>query len=177
MRANLFNGNTLINMAIFGTVATLEKQACHKKYGKVFDFLKTHDLAAEFSGMNPGDKKTVEIDGSDVKAIFQVYKTKVHSLARLEGHRKFTDIQYIYEGQEIIGCSDLAHIVDEPEYNEEKDIFFTNANKQLSHVVLSAGEAAILTPEDLHAPCMMIGEPKVAKKIVFKVRVGYKSDC
>lgn len=163
-------------MAIFGTVATLEKQACKKKYGKVFEFIKNHDLAAEFAGMNPGDKKTVEIDGKDVKAIFQVYKTKIHSLARLEGHRKYTDVQYIYEGQEIIGCSDLANVSENPEYNEEKDIYFTTAQKQLSHVVLSAGEAAILTPEDLHAPCMMIGEPKVAKKIVFKVKEGYKAE-
>ncbi len=163
-------------MAIFGTVATLEKQACKKKYGKVFDFIKSHDLAAEFAGMNPGDKKTIEIDGQNVKAIFQVYNTKIHSLAKLEGHRNYTDIQYIYEGQEIIGCSDVANIIAEPEYNAEKDIYFTQATKQLSHVVLSAGEAAILTPEDLHAPCMMVGEPKVAKKIVFKVREGYEAE-
>lgn len=161
-------------MAIFGTIATLEKQACKKKYGKVFEFLKNHDLAAEFAGMNPGDKKTVEIVGKDVKAIFQVYKTKVHALAKLEGHRKYTDVQYIFEGQEIIGCSDLANIIEDPEYNEEKDIYFTHATKQLSHVLLSAGEAAILTPEDLHAPCMMVGEQKVAKKIVFKVKEGYQ---
>ncbi len=163
-------------MAIFGTVATLEKQACKKKYGKVFDFIKSHDLAAEFAGMNPCDKKTIEIDGQNVKAIFQVYNTKIHSLAKLEGHRNYTDIQYIYEGQEIIGCSDVANIIAEPEYNAEKDIYFTQATKQLSHVVLSAGEAAILTPEDLHAPCMMVGEPKVAKKIVFKVREGYEAE-
>ncbi|MCQ2204938.1 MAG: YhcH/YjgK/YiaL family protein [Bacteroidales bacterium] len=157
-------------MAIFGKVATLEAQGCNKKYGKVFEFLKNHDLAAEFNGMNPGDKKTVVIDENN-KAIFQVYKTKVHALAKLEGHRKFADVQYIFEGQEIIGCSDIANIIEEPEYNEEKDIFFTNATKQLSHIVLAEGEAAILEPSDLHAPCMMIGEQKVAKKIVFKVKL------
>ena len=157
-------------MAIFGTVATLEAQACNKKYGKVFEFIKSHDLASEFAGMNPGDKKTVVID-ENVKAIFQVYKTKVHALAKLEGHRKFADVQYIYEGQEIIGCSDLKNIIEEPEYNEEKDIYFTHATKQLSQVVVSAGEAAILEPQDLHAPCMMVGEQKVAKKIVFKVKM------
>lgn len=157
-------------MAIFGTVATLEAQGCNKKYGKVFEFLKNHDLAAEFAGMNPGDKKTVVIDDNN-KAIFQVYNTKVHALARLEGHRKFADVQYIFEGQEIIGCTDIKNISETPDYNEEKDIFFINANKQLSHLVLSAGEAAILEPSDLHAPCMMIGEQKVAKKIVFKVKL------
>ncbi len=157
-------------MAIFGTVATLEAQGCNKRYGKVFEFIKTHNIAAEFSGMNPGDKKTIVIDENN-KAIFQVYKTKVHTLAKLEGHRQYADVQYIFEGQEIIGCTDLNNVAEEIDYNEEKDIFFTTANKQLSHIVLSKGEAAILEPSDLHAPCMMIGESKIAKKIVFKVKL------
>lgn len=157
-------------MALFGTLSTLEAQGCNKRYGKVFEFIRNHNLAAEFEGMQVGDKKTIVIDDNN-KAIFQVYNTKIHSLAKLEGHRKFADVQYIFDGQEIIGCSDISNIVAEPEYNEEKDIFFTNAQKQLSHIVLGAGEAAILEPSDLHAPCMMIGEPKIAKKIVFKVKL------
>ncbi|MCQ2227389.1 MAG: YhcH/YjgK/YiaL family protein [Bacteroidales bacterium] len=157
-------------MAIFGTVATLEKQACNKKYGKVFDFIKNHNIAAEFAGMNVGDKKTIAID-DNCKAIFQVYNTKAHTQARLEGHRAFADVQYIFEGQEIIGCTDLSNISEEPEYNAEKDIFFCTAKKQISHIVLSEGEAALLEPSDLHAPCMMIGEQKIAKKIVFKVKM------
>ncbi len=158
-------------MALFGTIATLEYQACNKKYGKVFDFLKTHDLKAEFEGMNPGDKKTIVIDDNN-KAIFQVYKTKIHALAKLEAHKKFADVQYIYEGSEIIGCADIADLAEEPDYNEEKDIFFSHAKTQLSHLVLHAGQAAILEPNDLHAPCMMIGEQQIAKKIVFKVKMN-----
>lgn len=158
-------------MALFGTTETLEKQACSKKYGKVFEFIKTYDLAGTFAGMNPGDKKTVEIDSKNVYAIFQVYKTKLHENAKLEGHRNYADVQYIYDGAEIIGYADIKDIDAEPEYNAEKDIFFCHATKQLSHVILKAGEAAILEPADLHAPCMMIGEQKVAKKIVFKVKL------
>ena len=158
-------------MALFGTTATLEKQACKNKYGKVFDFLKNYDLASAFAGMNPGDKKTVEIDGKNVYAIFQVYKTKLHENAKLEGHRNYADVQYIYEGAEIIGYADLQDIDAEPEYNAEKDIYFCHSNKQLSHVILKAGEAAILEPCDLHAPCMMIGQQQVAKKIGFKVKM------
>ena len=157
-------------MAIFGTLATLEAQGCHKRYGKVFEFIRTHNLAAEFEGMKVGDKKTIVIDDNN-KAIFQVYNTKIHSLAKLEGHRRFADLQYIFEGQEIIGYSDISNIVDEPKYDAKDDIFFTDAKKQISHAVLGAGEGAILEPTDLHAPCMMIGEAKIAKKIVFKVKL------
>lgn len=157
-------------MAVFGTVATLEAQACQKKYGKVIDFLKNTNLAEIFAEVSPGNKKTVEIDGKNVYAIFQEYDTKLHENAKLEGHRAYADVQYIYEGAEIIGYCDIKDIAAEPEYNAEKDIFFCKSNK-LSHVILGAGEAAILEPADLHAPCMCIGEPKHVKKIVFKVKL------
>ncbi len=158
-------------MAIFGSAATAEKQACGKRYGKVFEFLKSTDLAKIFAEVSVGNKKTVEIDGKNVYAIFQEYDTKLHENAKLEGHRAYADVQYIYEGSEIIGYCDLKDIKAEPDYNAEKDIFFCQSTK-LSHVVLSAGELAILEPDDLHAPCMCIdNEQKRVKKIVFKVRL------
>ena len=158
------------NMAIFGTAATLEKQACSKTFGKVFEFLKNTDLAAVFAEVSVGNKKTIEIDGKNVYVIFQEYDTKLHENAKLEGHRQYADVQYIFEGEEIIGMCDIADVEGDYEYNEEKDIFFCKS-KKLSHVILGKGEAAILMPEDLHAPCMCIGEPKRAKKIVFKVKL------
>ncbi len=157
-------------MAIFGSVATAEKQADKQLYGKVFDFLKTADLAKTFAEVSVGNKKTVEIDGKNVYAIFQEYDTKLHENAKLEGHRAYADVQYIYEGSEIIGICDIRDIKAEPDYNAEKDIFFCQSTK-LSNVELAAGELAILEPQDLHAPCMCIGQPRRVKKIVFKVRL------
>jgi len=156
-------------VAIFGTVATLEKQACPKKYGKVLEYLKTADLAAVFAKVTPGNNQKVEIDGEDVYAIFQTYTTKKHEDARLEGHRVYADVQYIFEGEEMIGYCDINDIIGEPSYNAEKDVFFTEAKGQ-SNVTLRAGDAAILEPSDMHAPCMMTGEQKAVKKIVFKVK-------
>lgn len=157
-------------MAIFGKAATIEKQACGKTFGKVFEFLKNTDLAAVFAEVTKENKKTIEIDGKNVFAIFQEYDTKLHENAKLEGHQQYADVQYIFEGEEIIGMCDIADVDGDYEYNAEKDIFFCKS-KKLSHVILGAGEAAILMPEDLHAPCMCIGEPKRAKKIVFKVKL------
>ena len=157
-------------MAIFGSMEALKKQACGKLFGKVFSFLEETDLEAVFAEVTPSAKKTIEIDGKNVYAIFQEYNTKLHENAKLEGHRKYADVQFIYQGSEIIGMSDLKDIEVEPDYNEEKDIFFCKSRK-LSHVILGAGEGAILYPEDLHAPCMCIGEPKTVKKIVFKVKL------
>ena len=147
-------------MAIFGTVETLGKQACSKKYGKVIEFLQTEDLAKHFAEVTPDKKKTVEIDGKNLFAIFQEYDTKFYA-----------DVQYIYEGSEIIGYCDLADVQGEIDYNAEKDIFFCKS-KNLSQVVLSAGQGAVLEPSDLHAPCMRVGgQPAHVKKIVFKVKL------
>lgn len=156
-------------MAIFGTVATLEKQACPKKYGKVIEYLKTADLASVFAKVTPGNNQVVELEGRDVYAIFQTYTTKLHENARLEGHRVYADVQYIYEGEEMIGYCDAQDMIGDADYNAEKDIYFTKADHQ-TNVILRAGDAAVLEPSDLHAPCMMIGDQKPVKKIVFKVK-------
>ncbi len=157
-------------MAIFGSAAAIEKQACSKLYGKVFQFLKETDLAAVFAEVSVGNKKTIEIDGKNVYAIFQEYDSKLPENAKTEGHKVYADVQYIYEGAEKIGIADIKDITAQPEYNAEKDIFFCQTNK-LSLVELSAGEAAILYPEDLHAPCICMGTPSRVKKIVFKVKL------
>lgn len=157
-------------MAIIGTVAIIEKQACGKTFGKVFEFLRTADLNAHFAEVSLENKKVVEIDGKNIYAIFQEYNTKLHENAKPEGHKQYADVQYIFEGEEIIGLCDKTYAEGDYTYNFENDIFFCDTRK-LSHVVLGKGDAAILLPEDLHAPCMCIGEPKRVKKIVFKVKL------
>lgn len=158
-------------MAIFGTLQTLERQADNARFGRVFDFLRNADLAGIFAEVSPERKKVVEIDGEDVYAIFQEYDTKPQDGAKPEGHRKYADVQYVYDGAECIGYADIADIAGEADYDEASDIYFVPARK-LSMVRLSRGEMAILTPDDLHAPCLSAeGEPRRVRKIVFKVKL------
>lgn len=157
-------------MAIIGSLATLETQ-CGGKYKKVLDYLRNADMAGIFASLELGGKKTVEIDGKNIFAIYQTYKTKTHDTARIEGHRQYADVQYIFEGQEIIGYTSIENIDGEPNYDEAKDIFFCNSQKKISHFVVSEGEAVVLEPNDLHAPCMMIDKSETVKKIVFKVKI------
>lgn len=158
-------------MAIFGTLQTLERQADKGRFGRVFDFLRAADLAAIFAQVSPTQKKVVEIDGQDVYAIFQEYDTRPQEGAKPEGHRKYADVQYVFEGRECIGYADIADMAGQADYDEDADIYFTPARK-LSMVQLSQGEMAILTPDDLHAPCLSAGAEAVrVRKVVFKVRL------
>ena len=158
-------------MAIFGYIKSLEDQAKDKAFKQAFDFLHTTDLDAVFARVSPGNNITIEIDGKNLFAIFQEYDSKLHENAKTEAHKIYTDIQYLHEGSEIIGIAGLPDIASPADYNAEKDIYFPSAT-HLSHLILTKGTAALLFPEDLHAPGMAVdNNPSRVKKIVFKVKL------
>ncbi len=156
-------------MAIFGTLQTLERQADPKKFGAALNFLKSYNLSSVFDNLSNGEKKIVEIDGKKVYAIFQKYDTKSLPQARLEGHRKYIDLQFIYKGIEQIGYADIADITGPTDYDPNNDIFFTTALRT-SFISIAPSQAAIFTPDDLHAPCISTSPlPTPVCKIVIKI--------
>lgn len=157
-------------MAVFGSLKTLEAQACGDKFAKVFNFLRSADLDGIFARVTPERKEVVEIDGKDVFAIFQTYETKPLEEARPEAHRRYIDVQYIHGGAERLGYADIEDISGPADYDEGADIFFTTALR-LSFIELGAGQGAIFSPSDLHAPCLeAAGGRGMVRKIVFKVK-------
>lgn len=158
-------------MAIFGSLQTLSKQAQWESCRKVFAFINDTDLEAIFAEVAAtGKNKVVEIDGKDIYAIFQSYTTRLASACRLEGHRKYADLQYMYKGAEMLGYCDVRDKTCATEYSEDDDIYFCEAEK-FTHVRLAEGEGALLMPEDLHAPGMADGAPQPVRKVVFKIRL------
>lgn len=129
---------------------------------KALEFLRGRDLRSLPDGRH-------EIDGGRVFALAQRYDTeKQAGEPRFEAHRKFIDVQYIAEGEEIIGWAPLERLdVTEP-YDADKDVCF-GAARGWSPVRLQAGELAVFFPEDAHAPKMAAGAPSRVFKIVVKV--------
>lgn len=98
--------------------------------------------------------------------------TKEQGGARLERHRKYTDVQMLLAGEETIGVCNIALMEKEGElvspYNEEKDCeFYTMPSMEMKE--LCPGDYLILTPDDGHAPGLALFEPMTIKKIVFKI--------
>jgi biofilm protein TabA len=113
----------------------------------------------------------IEIDGSRIYALIQAYNSKPEtSNPRFEAHQRYLDIQYVISGKEFIGWAPLEQLVPEDPYNPDKDVVkgcvFQDA---ITLVRVSAGQAAILFPEDAHAPGLADGDPAPVKKIVIKV--------
>lgn len=108
------------------------------------------------------------------RAVVSEYETKPMATSKFEAHREFIDVQLILSGAEIIGVTPTATMTDADrigEYNSEKDVEFYGVKGDFEKLALSAGDFAILYPEDAHMPGVHEVEPVHIKKIVLKVPV------
>ncbi len=80
----------------------------------------------DFSTMENGKH---EIKEGKVWAIVQDYNSKPEAEGKFEAHRKFVDIQFIIEGEELIGVGNTEEFEKATEYDEEKDIVFLTQKK------------------------------------------------
>lgn len=130
---------------------------------KTFEYIRNTDL----KNIQPGK---YEIDGENVFALISDYKTKPESEGKLEAHRKYIDVQYVIEGEELMGYSPLGNQEILEPYKEENDIIFFKGEKSFTKV--SSGMFAIFFPEDVHMPGISSENISEVKKLVIKVRVN-----
>ena len=136
-----------------------------KHWDQAFTFLKNSDLKNLPLGKQ-------ELDGDSLYVSVDEYTTKDKSDTRFESHRKYIDIQYIIEGEEMMGLAPLDEVkpeVVEP-YNAEKDIAFYNYDGG-KYITATPKNFVIFFPTDAHRPTMKVNENSKVKKIVVKVMV------
>jgi len=157
-------------MAIIGTIETLFERADQPLFEKALKFLQNSDIDKIFRDVTIGNPIEVEIDGKDVFAIFQTYETKPLKEAKMEGHKKYIDIQYLHNEAEQILVTPKERMIKDDEYDESRDVYFPKV-ADFSTFRMNAGYGCILYPDDLHAPCIRIDAPDRVEKIVIKVAV------
>lgn len=128
-----------------------------------FSFLREADLARLPLGR-------ADIDGDEVFANVQEYDTVPAGQKQMEAHRRYYDVQYVVEGEEVLQYAPLAGLAPSGEFDEEADFGLFATPEAPSSIVLRAGEMAVLAPEDAHKPGCAVGEPGRVRKIVVKVR-------
>jgi YhcH/YjgK/YiaL family protein len=127
------------------------------------DFLQKADFAKLAPGRHP-------VEGENVFALVLALETKPKKVAFWEAHRRYIDVQYLFEGAERMGRADIRALKTDGEYDAEKDLqklkgagdFFT----------VPAGTFAIFWPHDAHMPDLALQSPQPVKKAVVKVLVG-----
>ena len=104
----------------------------------------------------------------------QRYETKPIEICRPESHREFIDVQFVAEGEEVMGWCPLSPDLKiiEP-YNEKTDVTFYKGLTPESSVMLAERNYAVLFPLDVHRPCGSLDdeEPSKVIKIVVKIPV------
>ena len=133
----------------------------HPLFKQAFDYIKRADFTQVLSGK-------IELVPGKLTVIIADIVGKEISMATLETHNKFIDIQMPIIGSETIGWKPAAKLnhVSIP-YCEENDItFYSDASA--GHTTLTVGDFAIYFPEDGHAPGIGSGS---IRKVIVKISV------
>jgi biofilm protein TabA len=149
---------------ILDTLANARRYAgLHARFARAFEFLQTTNLRALAPGRHDldGDRMYVSLDHKEGRG---------EAGARLEVHRRYIDIQYTIDGDELIGWMPLARCTTpDGAFDEAKDVgFFADAPP--TWVSVPPGSFTIFYPHDAHAPLAGRG---LLKKAIVKVAVTF----
>lgn len=137
--------------------------ALHPGFEAAFRAVQDPELATRAAGK-------YAIDGERLFAIVDRPNGRTREGARLEGHRKFIDIQVTLSGAEVIGWLPTAacQTVDSP-YDPVRDLAFWKDQPE-TWLSVPPQHFCIFFPEDAHAPLAGTG---ALHKIVMKVAVDW----
>jgi len=128
--------------------------------------------AAKYPVDNYVTGKTV-LNGEKLFLLAFAYDTKpLSSESLMEAHRKYVDIMYMVEGEEMIyvkPTDDLTEVT--MPYDEAKDALLAKVDENLTAVRLQAGQFIVLYPQDAHCPGCSVNTPAQVKKIICKAIV------
>jgi YhcH/YjgK/YiaL family protein len=123
--------------------------------------------STNFSGLDPG---RYEGFGENLFYMVNQYVTKESESVKFEAHRKYIDLQYVTEGEEMMGVSGFEYATETESYIAENDIAFYTVSKAEYHTATPSA-FFVFFPEDLHQPGVMVRDPLAVKKIVFKILI------
>ena len=163
-------------MAIFGTLTTVRAQTAHldwlqPAYAYLDELFTPGTVVHEkLKSLPAGETFRRELSRGSF-ALEQVYCTKPRAQAVFETHRKFVDVQVIFEGGEIMEVTHPGSLTIRDAYNTERDATFYHDATGGSVLRLRVGDAAIYFPDDAHMGALQVTGPQLVRKVVIKVPV------
>ena len=163
-------------MAIFANFQTIKEQVNDSRFNFAFSYIeKLQDInSTEYKSL-----KNIELDNcnkivldENCFLLEQAYISKDKKDCLFESHKKYIDIQYIFEGDEIMEVENINNLTISKKYDEELDYAKYNQNKSSSSLLIRQNELAIFYPNDAHMPCIKLDENKKVIKAVFKISVN-----
>ncbi len=137
-------------------------EALGPRFARAFQWLRSIDPASLPDGR-------VDLDGDNLYATVYRGQTKPLGRTKWEAHRRYADIQAIFEGREAMFWESLDR-TDPGDYLEEKDFVPLEVESWVD-VEVPAGQFMVFFPEDAHRPGIEIPGVEPVVKIVVKVRL------
>jgi YhcH/YjgK/YiaL family protein len=169
-------------MTIYGTVETCAAQVGDRPYfATALAFLSDllgggSEAARTLNALGEGEMVRLNLEGPegrDVYALLQHPRTRPRSEQQAESHRVYADVQAVVDGDEILEVMPLAGLETTRPYSAEGDAALYRMPETASRLVMRPGLAAIVFPEDAHAPMQAPdGTPRFSRRVVLKVRVA-----
>ncbi len=162
-------------MALFGTLETLKSQVCDFKFQKAFAYIENlqDKNSSEYKSIvntKVGECNKIVLD-ENCFVLEQAYITKNKEDCLFESHKKYIDIQYMFEGDEIMEVENVNNLEVSSAYDEKLDYAKHFQSTTSSSLKIKETEMAIFYPNDAHMPCIKIDENKKIIKAVFKILV------
>ena len=118
-----------------------------------------------------GVTQRIELAGGAF-ALEQVYQAKARADGFFESHRKYIDVQVVFEGEEAMELAEISRLTVKQAYDAERDVIIYADYTGASQLRLVAGEAAVFFPLDGHMPALRPGaSANLVRKTVIKVPV------
>uniref|UniRef100_UPI0040475760 YhcH/YjgK/YiaL family protein n=1 Tax=Aliarcobacter sp. TaxID=2321116 RepID=UPI0040475760 len=162
-------------MAIFGDIETVKEQINDSKFDKAFLYIKklqdkNSDEYKSLANIELDECNKIEID-ENCFVLEQAYLSKNKEDCFFESHKKYIDIQYIFEGEEIMEVENIKNLAITKEYNSQLDFANYSQTPKSSILKIRENELAIFYPQDAHMPCIKIDNNIKIIKAVFKILV------
>lgn len=110
------------------------------------------------------------IDGENVYAVVQRYKTLPEEELLWECHDKYWDVQYVADGRESVSWTERKAVDAWGPYDDANDSRVADGDYSGISVSLSVGQFAIFAPQDAHKPRCICDRASDVVKVVVKVR-------
>ena len=101
------------------------------------------------------------------------YHPKPADQNKFETHRVHADIQVILKGKEIMQTARTQDLKPATDYDNSNDYQFFTVDKDISDLVVNAGDFVVFFPGEGHRPsCLCDDYAGENLKLVFKIRMG-----
>lgn len=153
---------------ILGNINQITQIEYLTRYNKdikdAFEFIRKIHLTELKKGKN-------QIPGSDIFAIYLDYETSENGPTIWEAHKKYLDIQYIFQGTEKISHANINNLSVTKEYDASADVVLGICH-DCKTIELHTGDYVMFFPEEAHMPGISNNEDINVKKLVVKVPIN-----